>query len=183
MSNTIGPEIKIFEFSFDQEFSYKLGNSDTPWVQTLLDELNENIEAESITENNESFLNIELNIIRHSSPEYKDHLVLDAKISGTYYDSCVRCLENAKMDIKNEFSACFLPDAIKKNEIFRDIETIYISERESDLYFYKARKFDLSELIHEHIYLHKSHFPLHDKNCKGLCGTCGANLNNSLCKH
>jgi uncharacterized protein len=41
--------------------------------------------------------------------------------------------------------------------------------------------FDLTELLRQGITLALPTQPLHDENCKGLCATCGQNLNEGAC--
>ncbi|MFD0711230.1 YceD family protein [Paenibacillus sp. GCM10027626] len=81
--------------------------------------------------------------------------------------SCSRCLEAVKQSISIPFAEKFKH---AKNEE-EDEEVIAVEED----------KFDLEPLIEETMMLSLPFAPLCKEDCKGLCTSCGANLNEAAC--
>jgi uncharacterized protein len=70
---------------------------------------------------------------------------------------CGRCLEKFAVEIKNDEICHFYEDV-------------------------QGQELDITNDIREDILIVIPANPLCDENCKGLCHTCGANLNNETCK-
>jgi uncharacterized protein len=58
---------------------------------------------------------------------------------------------------------------------------VELSGDELDLSFYEGDQVDLSPLVREQIILALPTRPLCRDNCKGLCASCGINLNTQAC--
>jgi uncharacterized protein len=182
MKNNLEETIKIFDIPQDRETIYNLTNENCNWVNDLLNELNEEASDEGAL-TLETSMNIEICLRRRFSDNYKDHIAVNATIAGNYVTTCIRCLEATVLPIDTTISACFLPEALEKQEEFLETEEIYIFDTQMDLYFYKNRKIDIKELLHENLFLSLDPLPLHASDCKGLCGMCGTNLNTGICEH
>ena len=91
--------------------------------------------------------------------------------------SCSRCAEKFFQDIQVPVSEQFLPEEspeIKEKKEFNlsDLSVFTFSEDE----------IDMEEAIRQNIYSALPLQPLCSKECKGLCPTCGENLNITQCK-
>jgi len=103
----------------------------------------------------EDGINVALENIQTSSPQ-----------------TCRKCLKNFTDKIKIQYA-----------------ERIYYFKRpyeaDSDEIFMvnlKTQKIDLTELLRQEILLHLPTYQVCSKSCKGLCYTCGKNLNEGKCK-
>lgn len=95
---------------------------------------------------------------------------------GTFWGCCGRCLENYSFTLNNCFEFVLTPDPAKAErraeELHRD---------ELGLSYYSSDEIDLEPLIAEQVMLALPTRPLCSDKCRGLCGSCGANLNKETC--
>lgn len=88
--------------------------------------------------------------------------------------SCARCLEDASLDIQGEIEGYFITEeAANRQEV--DLE-----EDEYEI-IGEDKSIDLAPLIENAILLSLPRIPLCSDGCKGLCPSCGANLNFETC--
>ncbi len=99
---------------------------------------------------------------------------LDAVIPG----SCSRCLVDIRKVAHLEIEEEFLP------EIDMNTGVRVHSPRGFDENFYigQSHVLDLTEAVNQYIYMGASMKPMCRLDCKGLCMTCGINLNEGECK-
>ena len=129
---------------------------------------------------------------------YELDLGLAKPSAGTaFYDLTLIKMDDAIVAIAEDFSTeiaipcskCLKPvkEEIQIDSIERHfyLETPEVIEDEAD--FYKAdvklMQIDLEEVLRQEILLHFPTFPVCSEECKGLCTTCGANLNEKNCGH
>jgi uncharacterized protein len=179
IENEITPEIKLSTFKNDERYSYELSVRND-WIKELIVNLEEEINAET---NQESVFDVDLEIERRFDSEMKDILMIRANLSGSYNAPCVRCLEETPQSFDSGFEACFMHSSFEDADEYKETSHIFCQGQEYELYFHVKGKVDLKEIISEHLYLSVDPLPLHDKNCKGLCHTCGHNLNEGSCEH
>jgi len=101
-------------------------------------------------------------------------LFFQGHIDGSVVGHCARCLEEYTFDLGKDFFIVLVP----KSDLPADVE---LSDDELDLSFYDGDHIDLSPLVREQIILALPTRPLCRDDCKGLCSTCGANLNTQAC--
>ncbi len=101
-------------------------------------------------------------------------LFFQGHIDGSVVGHCARCLEEYTFDIGKDFFVVLVP----KEELPGEVE---LTDDELDLSFYEGDHVDLSPLVREQIILALPTRPLCRDDCKGLCATCGANLNTQAC--
>lgn len=101
-------------------------------------------------------------------------LFFEGSLSGSVEAVCSRCLKTFSFSIEKSFSFVLTPEPFpsKSKELNRD---------ELGLSFYSSPEIDLSPLVREQLLLALPLRPLCDENCRGLCGGCGANLNEESC--
>ena len=93
--------------------------------------------------------------------------------------SCGRCLDKYRMPLTSRFALAYtrqLPDCVDEEG-----EEIELSAEELGLTLIEADEIDLSEPLQEQLLMALPIKPLCNKDCKGLCAHCGANLNNEKC--
>ena len=120
----------------------------------------------------------------HFSPAVSAHLLyyrsgqelfFQGSVTGTIEGTCSRCLKGYALPLEKEFNLVLLPDplGLKNRELNRD---------EMGLSYYSAEEIDLSPLIREQVLLALPIRPLCDEQCRGLCASCGADLNQEPCR-
>jgi uncharacterized protein len=101
-------------------------------------------------------------------------LFFQGHISGSVVGHCARCLEEYTFEIDKDFHIVLVP----KLPLADDVE---LGDDDLDLSFYEGATVELSPLILEQIILALPTRPLCRESCKGLCPTCGVNLNAERC--
>jgi len=126
--------------------------------------------------------------------EFKNRqLDLDQKLFDSYFVKLTKCLISGyikKVDysvevwlkINSEFSGlCYkCGDEASFNVNLELSNTIDTLNSESST-FIRNRELDLDELVSEELLLNLPSKVVCNENCKGLCGTCGINLNYGKC--
>lgn len=90
--------------------------------------------------------------------------------------TCARCLESFRTPVEVQFDEEFEPSI--------DIATGLPAEglKNDNAFVISANHtIDLGEALRQHLLLAVELVPVCDPACKGLCATCGANLNNGPC--
>jgi len=90
---------------------------------------------------------------------------------------CCRCLERFEFPVEIEFKYVLTPAEDLEED---DLELTY-----ADLEYghYSGEMMDLGQIVVEQILLQVPIKPLCTDSCKGLCPTCGINLNIQKCDH
>jgi uncharacterized protein len=101
-------------------------------------------------------------------------LFFQGHLAGAVIGHCARCLEAYTFPIAKDFHVVLVP----KQPLAEDVE---LDDDDLDLSFYAGDAVDLSPLVLEQIILALPTRPLCRDTCKGLCPTCGANLNTERC--
>jgi uncharacterized protein len=89
---------------------------------------------------------------------------------GRIQTQCRRCLEPLELEIADELAVYFDPETGTVDE---DV-TLYALEPGAD-------ELDLGPVVRERVILAVPDYPLCSEDCRGLCPTCGANLNETEC--
>jgi uncharacterized protein len=106
----------------------------------------------------------------------KEQFRLVGHVQTTLELPCSRCVEPFKWPIDAEFDLRYQPHTHNSGEGEREIE-----EDDLTTAFYDNDEIDLGQLMQEQFYLSLPMKPLCTEDCKGLCATCGTNLNRGTC--
>jgi uncharacterized protein len=106
----------------------------------------------------------------------KDQFRLAGSVRTMLEMPCSRCLEPFRTLIDAPFDLRYQPHSKIAAEAEREVE-----EDDLTTAFYEHEEIDLAQLMHEQFYLALPMKPLCEDQCKGLCPTCGANLNRATC--
>ena len=106
-------------------------------------------------------------------------IVASGNLEGTVELECGRCLKRFRMRLSAEIQEYHkfhrpLAPMAKEEE---DVEEL--AEETPELW--EGNLFDLGELIRQSLLIGIPFRPLCEEDCKGLCPTCGANLNEGPC--
>lgn len=109
-----------------------------------------------------------------------DRLLVKADVSGEAKLVCSRCLAEYTEILDVSFDEEFVSGEPEEGRTEEDEEEEEESGRTVSLY--EGDEIDLTDPLRENILLELPMKPLCDEECKGLCPTCGTNLNEGACK-
>lgn len=101
---------------------------------------------------------------------------LNLKTSGP----CARCLADTPLVLDQELDLFFLPESpgLPGHD---DEEGAELQDRDLVVTFYKGDILDLASVVREHVLLAQPMKRLCREDCKGVCPTCGADRNLTVC--
>ena len=108
-------------------------------------------------------------------------LVAQVKLKASVVLECVRCLNNYNYNIDEILNLIYVPSESYKNDIVGGGRNIELKEEEMDLGYYDGNSIDLYSICIEAINLLIPLNPLCSSDCRGLCPSCGADLNKEKC--
>ena len=117
-------------------------------------------------------------IVEHRGPsEAVEDIRVRADYTGTFEVLCARCLDPVPTPLKGRFDLLFRPEAA-------DAETgeRAITEDETEIGYYEQTGLLLEDVVREQVLLTLPGRTLCTADCKGLCNTCGENLNHGKCQ-
>ena len=92
--------------------------------------------------------------------------------------SCTRCLEPFPLSMEGNFFYAMNP--LSRREDGGEVE---LAPGDLEMGFYADDRIDLEPIMSEQVFLQLPVRTLCGEDCKGLCSTCGANLNREYCDH
>ncbi|SHJ66114.1 YceD family protein [Tepidibacter formicigenes] len=98
-----------------------------------------------------------------------EKMYLDCEIKLSILDYCSRCLKELEIDLEYPV----------KGFLVKDEEDVLEDE---DTFVYNGDELDFKDIIEDTFILNVPQKVLCDEDCKGLCPSCGANLNEEECK-
>lgn len=95
---------------------------------------------------------------------------------GRFTGCCGRCLEVYNFTLDKEFEFVLTPHSSKSDRRAEELR-----REDLGLSYYSTDEIDLAPLIAEQVMLALPTRPLCSDNCRGLCVSCGVNLNGETC--
>lgn len=92
--------------------------------------------------------------------------------------ACSRCLEPARYDISKPFDLFFRQ---RDEAMFDEDDEIELDDKDTRTAFFTGTQLAIGDILHEQVLLALPMKALCRVDCKGLCPTCGTNLNSSAC--
>jgi uncharacterized protein len=163
----------------DEAEEFSLGQ-ETPWVAEIIDKISADYEPE--TEQVKD-IKVDLKLTRNSNGEYGEYLFVEGEVSGSYIATCIRCLVDTPQNFTKEFKGAFINGRLENEPEYEEIDEIFVNNQQADLFFHQRGKANLNDIVAEACFMAVDHYPVHAEDCKGLCHTCGINLNTDTCKH
>ncbi|HEU4341956.1 MAG TPA: DUF177 domain-containing protein [Candidatus Binatia bacterium] len=118
-----------------------------------------------------AFLEVELVYYRSG-----EDIFFQGSFGGMFEAHCSRCLKRYSFPLEKNFEFVLVPDSLQLEK-----KAGAISPEELGLSYYSTEEINLTPLIREQVLLALPTRPLCEENCRGLCGGCGANLNDEAC--
>ena len=107
----------------------------------------------------------------------EDTVHVSGKLVARLGLGCGRCLEPFALPVDQQLQVFLLPHREDQGEE----DEVELSERDMVVAYYREKHVDLGELVREQFYLAVPLKRLCREDCKGLCPSCGANLNETTC--
>jgi len=103
-------------------------------------------------------------------------IYFDARVGATVKLACSRCLESFSIEVEGETSAVFVErEAAGGDEVKR------LADDDQDVFYFDGEQIDLFDPLRDLVALSIPMQPLCKAECKGLCQSCGVNLNRTQC--
>jgi len=94
--------------------------------------------------------------------------------------SCCRCLKWFDAPLASDFDLTYTKEMPGLMDVM-DTKEIEITVEEIGMFYFKGEEINLQQGIQEQVVMAWPLQPLCDENCKGLCPTCGSDLNRGDC--
>ena len=146
-------ETRHFEFSIDRDW----------WYSDEADDQNVELDAP---------LKADLEIYK-----IDERFALSGEVNGELRTKCDRCLEPYPLTIQSSFKSIMTLPPPETDKV--EIELV---ENDMQVGFITSHEVDLREVVREQVYLSLPIKSLCKENCKGLCPSCGVNLNFMVCQ-
>src|SRR5262245_5919951 len=153
------------------------------WIdlKDLADEkvsLDGSFEAGVIDFNSDAIRQIGLLVWSAATERAGDEIRITGSLETTLEANCSRCLEPARQEISRPFDLFFR----ERDELmFDEDEEIELSEEDTSTAFFTGTQLAIGDILREQVLLALPMKVLCKSDCKGLCPTCGTNLNLNTC--
>ena len=108
--------------------------------------------------------------------EILDDIRLVGSLQTDVEIACARCLEPVRQSVNRDFELLYRPQGADKTK-----EEAAVSKGETEISYYEGDGLRLEDVLREQVLLAIPYRALCQENCKGLCPTCGRNLNSGEC--
>jgi uncharacterized protein len=108
--------------------------------------------------------------------EILDDIRLVGNLATEVEIACARCLELVRQPVTRDFELLYRPQGADKTK-----EEAAVSKGETEISYYEGDGLLLEDVLREQVLLAVPYRALCQENCKGLCPTCGRNLNTGEC--
>ncbi len=115
-------------------------------------------------------------VLRMTIYKDKDRFRLAGRVQSLLELDCSRCVERYPLTVDQAFDLRYVPQKDAGDFVEREIDADDMA-----VAFYEEDFIDLRQLLEEQFYLALPMKPLCRPDCRGLCSTCGTNLNLSIC--
>ncbi len=130
----------------------------TKWLEEILLELlKDNGLSEQELES--SAINLSIKLDKEHFDEYGEVLFCEGRLELKYPDISVQTGELIGQELSIPMNCAFLEQNNEKKHHLEEEITIFFSEQEWDLYYYKNNMTDFKVVVHEYVFLNKNPYP------------------------
>ena len=109
----------------------------------------------------------------------REQVRVTGKIEGAVEVQCDRCLRPVASPLQTEFDLAYAPASVLDEAEADEVKEL--QDEDLIVAFYEGDRLDVDELVREQVLLALPMRLLCREDCKGLCLSCGADLNNDPC--
>ncbi len=109
---------------------------------------------------------------RLSGPEIRVHL----RIDGIASPNCARCLQPVALPLAHDVRLVYHP--VSELTAVNEVE---IHTADTEVGFFRGEGVELEDIVREQVLLALPMRTMCNEECRGLCPTCGSNLNHETC--
>ena len=161
--NKMEAKLNLVRFPLNTTKYYSL-NTEQDWVKDLLIELNEKADDFTPEENlSKTSISVELEVSKKNKEACGDYILIKGQLKAKFLTRCVRTLQIMEDELELEIKACFLEEFYQEEEAYADQDEIFQDDDMYELYFTEKKFADVSEMIHEQIYLNINQYPIKDE--------------------
>jgi uncharacterized protein len=102
-------------------------------------------------------------------------VVIEGHATGDLVAACGRCLENFALHVEVPFRVVLAP------KVEEETESRELGDADLGVGFFSGEAIDVTEIVHEQVLLAAPTTQHCRDECRGLCPTCGTNLNHHTC--
>jgi len=113
---------------------------------------------------------------RLSLKREKRGVVIKGDFRCTVFIRCARCLKEFELPISEDFESLYLHIRYAPQE-----DEVELSAKDMEVGFLREETVEVEEILRERIWLSIPMKPLCKEDCRGLCPTCGKDLNEGDC--
>jgi uncharacterized protein len=110
-----------------------------------------------------------------------DLVEIKGRIMASLAFECGRCLERFQIELKRTFAIDFVKEPDKPADSSDGEDDYEIMETDIGTEYFTGDVIELSDTLQEQLVMNLPPHPLCSDGCKGLCPSCGTNLNSSSC--
>jgi uncharacterized protein len=116
---------------------------------------------------------LEVDLVYYRSGQ---EIFFKGSFGGTLEGTCSRCLRNYSFSLGKDFDFVLSSDPCEQGGKVGELD-----REDLGLSYYSTEEIDLAPLIKEQVMLALPTRPLCHENCRGLCSSCGIDLNQETC--
>lgn len=110
--------------------------------------------------------------VKGTASKTADFYIIKGSITSDLKIQCSRCLNYFDYALECDYEELYVPEGIETNFDLYEDDNIHLLESD---------EINLTKIVEETIILNLPYIPVCSEECKGLCQTCGTNLNENSC--
>lgn len=156
-------KIDLNRFQRDLVYEFEIDQS-SPWLNSLLLEINESsgLSPEEFTK--ESSIQISLKLKKINDSQLQDTALIEYSFKANYFAQSVKDLKKLAQCLEYEASLCFIHESFKNDETYKEETELFLDNKMYELYFSDKGKANLSEAIHEQTFLNFNFYPKQEES-------------------
>lgn len=115
--------------------------------------------------------------VRATAELVEGHIRVYGQMSVRVELTCARCLDPLTEEVSKDFDLYYRPASSSPEG-----EEIHLKDGETEVAFFQGEGLFLAEILVEQVNLQIPMKAICRSDCRGLCATCGANLNHDECR-
>lgn len=125
--------------------------------------------------------------VEASFTKLERRVILKVRARPVMSCECIRCLAPISVEVPIEFELTLVPEDEYESEPHsakddaKGVESGSFVAKGADEEVYRGKEIDLDPILREQVVLALPGYPVCRESCKGLCSSCGANLNEREC--